>query len=228
MTPATGSGTRWRKGQETMAMAKKRHPRKNTGNAGPLGRRPAQPGQPGQLVAGEAPAGAVRDVTGKAMLSLALRHLGDDDQVPLIITARGEDEPPEGAGELLGELNRDIATDSGFSMPAGSKVWLDTRPGTLEERGGGQGYLDTASITRQPRARAPVIATEVPAAFLRPAAAARLIGSPDRFAAALEGEQPGLTRRLADGLTADELADPGTLQAIARAASAGGAGQYSV
>jgi hypothetical protein len=101
----------------------------------------------------------------------------------------------------------------------------------------------TGTVTRLPRdhplaqesaARGDLLAgkrgmqAEVPAAFLRPGTAGRLIGDPDRFASALEDQQPGLTEKLGRGLSPEELADPANLQAIARAASAGGEGRYSV
>jgi hypothetical protein len=234
-------------------MAKKRHPpRKGTGNKGDIGRAAARLAADRDAAAAveDDYLGAYRGVMGRRQLPASLRNVSEDDQVPVIITTRG-DEPPEGAVELLGELNQDMTTEgSGFPLPAGSKVWLDSREGSLGQRAAAHravGEPDrillpeadaqivrpvhaSRTVTRLPRgldmpgsperaARRRQLAEGLPAAFVR---------DPAAFAAALEAQQPGLTQRLAQGLSPDELGDPGTLQAIADAARGQGPGRYSV
>lgn len=251
-------------------MAKKR-PKKNIGNQGDVGRRAAQIAQ--DRDAANAALAEYESTVDRSQLHPSLRHLADDDDVPIIITTGSQKNvAPNGAAELIGELKKDIYTESGDVLPEGSYVWRDTREGSLEERAAASrnrirpGSLtdrdtlivpSTAGVQFVPDplqvpARLPedspitpltpgyeppggalprlaevpagtrrrAMQAEVPAAFRRTPAAA--------FSQALEGQQPGLTEKLGRGLSPEELADPGNLQAIARAAAGAGPGQYSV
>ena len=209
----------------------------------------------GREVTLEIPA-APKDVTiDREALPPSLQGLSDDDQFPIII-ATGDD-PPEGAGELIGELKQDLRASDGTILKEGSNVWLDTRTGSLAERASlhsTQGLVvgtpGTAAAARAAaRSAADIIASPSgpPATGTVPdvvteyrqrmaegaiPAAFRARnrargGSAGDFVSALEHESEGLAQRLAEGLSPDELA--ALAPQIARAASISDApsGQYS-